>query len=144
MSKIVRVYRSSQESINVICPNGKPLIFQNHEFSTDDPSDIAYLEREIALRHPHITFKEETDANRPSPAEALESVIEKEVARRLANMNPSNDMGTYATGPIKPASSTDIQDAAAGGHGANLAARLRASMVNSTPADPVKVVQIQE
>ena len=59
------------------------------------------------------------------PIQALRAKIEAQIrAEMAAATDLSNDRGTTEPTVLKPASSTDIMDAAAGGSGVGLAARL--------------------
>lgn len=133
----LRVYRSTIPSVNVIMPNGKPLIFQNGYFYTDNEQDIAYLDYEIKLGHPHIYINPdqvEIQSEDLDPVNALkkgvvakmtrEELVAALQAKEAEAINPANDLGKSDQSSVKPASTQDIAPAAAGGSGVALTARL--------------------
>ena len=59
------------------------------------------------------------------PIQALRAKIEAQIrAEMAAATDLNNDRGTSEVEKLKPSSSTDVMDAAAGGSGVGLAARL--------------------
>jgi hypothetical protein len=125
---LARIYKAHLPSVNYVFTNGKPAIFVAGKFATTVASEIEELDREIAAGHPHIYIDEnerEVPAETIDPIAALRAQIEAEIrATMAAATNPNNDMGSTTPEPLKPASSADISDAAGGGSGAGLAARL--------------------
>jgi hypothetical protein len=125
---ILKLYKSTIPSINFILGNGKPCIFVNGRFATDIESEISALDYEIKLGHPHIRVDDAEptiDSDMVDPMEVLRAKMRAEIiAEMAAATNPDNDMGTSTPGVLKPANSTDVAPAVAGGSGAGLAARL--------------------
>lgn len=132
------VFRSSLESVKYLMPNGKELIFRFHQFLTDVEAEVTQLKEEIAGKHPYLSYEGEQDIYVKSPNEVIEALVNKEVERRLAALNPSNDMGKSEQGKLMAANSSNIAEAAAGGTGLNLAA-LRATLANKPIEAPVAV-----
>lgn len=122
------IFKARIPSVNYIFKNGKPAIFVQGRFATDIAAEIEELKSEIAAGHPHIFIDEneaEIDSNLINPIQALRAQIEAELrAEMAAATNPANDMGSTTQEPLKPANSQDIAQAAGGGSGAGLAARL--------------------
>lgn len=125
---IAKIYKATLPSVNYIFKNGKPAIFIQGKYATAVVAEIAELDDEIALGHPHIFVdpnEAEIDSNALSPIEALTAQIRAQlVAEMQAATDPSNDMGTSTQGALKPASTSDIAAAAVGGSGEGLSARL--------------------
>lgn len=125
---IAKVFKSAIPSVNYIFGNGKPAIFVNGKFATTIESEIAELENEIRLGHPHIYIDEnekEIDSSAIDPISSLRAQIEKEIMDKMAAAtNPENDMGTSEQEKLKVATSADVAQAAQGGSGTSLAARL--------------------
>lgn len=125
---IMKVFKAALPSVNYVFRNGKPGIFIQGKFCTDVQSEIDELEDEIAKGHPHIYIDKaeaEIDSSIVDPIQALRAKIEAEVrAQMAAATDPANDMGATTQGPLKPASSADVMEAAQGGSGVGLAARL--------------------
>lgn len=126
--KLATIFKARIPSVNYIFKNGKPAIFIQGKFTTTVQSEIDELNAEIEANHPHIYIDENEatiDANLVNPIEALREQIKAELmAEMAAATNPANDMGTTTQEPLKPASSQDIAQAAVGGSGEGLAARL--------------------
>jgi hypothetical protein len=114
--------------MNYIFKNGKPATFVSGRFITDIPSEIAELDEEVAAKHPFIFIdpaEKEIDSEKLDPMAGLrERIIAEYLARQAEVTNPTNDMGSTKQEPLKPASTLDIAQAAEGGSGAGLAARL--------------------
>lgn len=125
---ILHVYRASLPSMNYIFKNGKPATFISGRFTTDLEEEIAELDAEVKARHPFIYIDPEEvtiDSEKLDPMSGLRERIIAEYLARLAEVtDPNNDMGKSESGPIKPASTADISQAAQGGSGVGLAARL--------------------
>jgi hypothetical protein len=132
MSITLTVFKSHIPSVNVILGNGKPCIFQNGVYRTESENEIQFLNAEIKAGHPHIFVdpNEVTiESDMVDPMNALRAkIIADYVAQQAAATNPANDMGTSDQSQVKPANSTDIASAVAGGDGAarlvNLASKL--------------------
>ena len=127
---IMKVFKAALPSVNYVFRNGKPGIFVQGRYCTDIEAEIAELEDEISKGHPHIYIDKdeaEIDSNAVDPIAALRAKIEAEVrAQMAAATDPTNDMGSTTQEPLKPASSADVSEAAQGGSGVGLAARLMA------------------
>ena len=109
------------KSFNMFTESGRPIVFVNSMFQTDDPDLVAYLENQIKQRHPDIYV----DPNEPTfnpekydPRAAMRRSIMLELAQQgllRAAGDPNRDMGSSVQGPLKATSSTDIAPVAAGG-----------------------------
>ena len=126
--QLATIFKARIPSVNYIFKNGKPAIFISGRFATPIQSEIDELKAEIEAGHPHIYIDADEptmDAELISPIDALREKIRAELmAEMAAATNPSNDMGTTTQEPLKPANSQDIAQAATGGSGEGLAARL--------------------
>lgn len=113
-----RFYRSVAPSMVYIFGNGKPCIFVRGRFSTDNSKEIAELDNEIALGHPHIRkmTEEEIAEHVTTPEDALLALREQIIAEYIATQ-PGRDMGTSAAGPVRPSNSDSVAVAMAGGSG---------------------------
>jgi hypothetical protein len=134
----LRVYKATMPSVNFIMPNGKPVIFVNSVYYTDNEQEIATLDYEIKQGHPHIfidSTQKEIESEDLNPMVALkkgvvaqmtrEELVAALQAKEAAAIDPSNDMGTSDQSSVKPASTQDVAPAAAGGSGASLTASLK-------------------
>jgi hypothetical protein len=123
---MLRVFKAHLPSVNYIFRNGKPAIFVNGRYATDMPSEIQELEEEIGFGHPHLYIdadEKEVDSAQVDPIAALTDRIRaKLIAEMAVATDMSNDMGETKQEPLKPASSSDVAPAAAGG--GPIAARL--------------------
>lgn len=124
----LRVFKATLPSVNYIFKNGKPAIFVQGKFCTDVPAEIAELDEEVANHHPIIfidSAEREVDSAAVDPISALrEKIIAEYKASMATATSPDNDMGESVQGALKPASTQDVVEAAAGGSGAGLAARI--------------------
>lgn len=133
----LRVFKSTIPSVNFILPNGKPIIFQQGVYYTDNEQDISHLDYEIKQGHPHIYVDpemREIDSEMLDPVKAMQKKVlgrmtREELLAALAEVDanaidPSNDRGTSDQSPVKPANTQDIAPAAAGGSGSSVTARL--------------------
>lgn len=127
-SVLLHVFYSTLPSVNYIFKNGKPAIFIDKVFRTAIESEIAELTQEVADGHPHIYIKEDektVQSDMLDPMNVLRERFFKEFqAQQAAAVNPENDMGTSTQEALKPASTQAIAQAAAGGSGSALTARL--------------------
>lgn len=127
---MLRVYKSTMPSMSVILANGKPCIFVNGYYRTDNPMEIGTLDSEVKAGHPHIFIdpnEVEVDSTLVDPMAALRHKIieEYKASQEVAAGDPNRDMGTSdQTTRLNVSTSKDIADAAAGGSGMPLAARL--------------------
>ena len=131
---MLRVFKSTLPSVNYIFGNGKPAIFINGVFRTDIANEIFALEEEVKQHHPHIYIdpkETEIDSELVDPMNALRAkIIAEFVATQAAATALTNDRGTSDQSGAKPASTTDVASAAAGGSGAQLLANVAALVKN--------------
>lgn len=124
----LRVFKSTIPSVNYIFGNGKSAIFVNGVFRTDIPAEIQALEYEVTQHHPHIYIDEkerEIDSELIDPMNALRAkIIADYVANQAAATALNNDRGTSDQSGAKPANTSDVASAAAGGSGAQLLAAI--------------------
>lgn len=133
----LRVYKSTFPYINFVLPNGKQLIFQNGHFYTDQENEIAILDQEIKLGHPHIFVDPqnmEVDSEDIKPGAAakknvLAQLTREELIAQLQKLeseavDPKNDLGESQQKSVNPTTTVSIAQAAAGGSGSQIAARL--------------------
>ena len=123
------VFKSSLPSINYIFKNGKPAIFINGAFRTDVDWEIGELTNEVKLGHPHIYIDKNevtVDSAMLDPMAQLRARIIAEEAEKIraAAGNPDRDMGTSEQQKLNVGTTRDIAEAAVGGSGTSLAARL--------------------
>ena len=116
-----RVYRAMLASCHYLFSNGKSAVFVNHFYSTKNAAEIQQLDYEIENGHPHIRKAAEQEAAQylETPEDTynnLKAHFFREFLKQY-NLDPNTDMGTYQNGPVKPASSSDVAVAAAGGSG---------------------------
>lgn len=127
-------FQATYPSINYIFRNGKPAIFVAGKFVTDVQKEIDELREEIAAGQPHIrecTPEEIKVAGVPG-GDLMTGLKEKFFQEFLADQKKAAMQqaeaaikgSEYEQGEVKPASSSDIANAAAGGSGADLAAQL--------------------
>lgn len=126
---ILKIYKSRLMSVNVVLASGKICSFVNGYYRTKNESEIGTFDAEIANGHPHIYIdphESEVDESLVDPMAALRhKIIEEYKASMAAATNPDNDMGSSdQSGKINAATSRDVAEAAAGGSGASVAARL--------------------
>lgn len=127
--KMLRIFKSRMSSIQTILPNGKPVPFINGMHTTDDPYTIAYLDQMVMDNHPQIyidTNDFEVDSGLVDPSEALKDKIIRDYLREQEVINnPNRDMGaTDQTMKLNVGNSQNIAEAAAGGSGLSMSARL--------------------
>jgi hypothetical protein len=124
----LKLFKACLPSVNYVFRNGKPGIFVNGRYATSIPEEIEELTAEINAGHPHLFIdaeESEIDSEKVDPIQALRASIEKEIrAQMAAATNPENDMGESAQGPVVPTNTNNIAQAATGGSGVALAARL--------------------
>ena len=122
------VFKSTIPSVNYIFANGKPAIFQQGVYRTTIDWEIQELEKEVKNGHPHLYLDEnekQIDSEMVDPMNALRAkIIAEFLDAQSKAVNPANDMGSTTQEPLKPANSRDVADAAAGGDGNQLTARL--------------------
>lgn len=144
MSTILNIYKSHLASVNVIMPNGKVLHFVNGVYRTSFPDEVAFLNAEVAARHPHIwidPMEETVDSELVDPMAMLRHTIEQEILAKynIVAGDPNRDLGTTPQNlPLNVTTTKDIADAAAGGSGLSMSARL---MQLQTPNAAVLAVQ---
>jgi hypothetical protein len=128
----LHIFKSTLPSVNYIFGNGKPAVFQQGRYLTDQEEEVATLQYEIKKGHPHI-FQDPAELTVESdmldPMVALKAKVREQVLAELAEeaaraIDPKRDMGTSNQSQVKPASTKDIAVAAAGGSGAALVSSL--------------------
>lgn len=118
-----RVYRSMIPSCHYLFSNGKSAIFINHFYVTKNEAEIQALDAEIAGGHPHLKHasEEEVAGQLSTPEDQYNSLKEHFYRQFLKEQGlaaeDKGDMGTYENGKVRPASSSDVAVAAAGGSG---------------------------
>lgn len=127
--KLLRVFKTTMQSMSTILPNGKPVPFINGRYCTDVEYDIAHLDAAVTGGHPHIYIDPqdfEIDAGLVDPQEALrEKIIQEYLASQAAAIDPNRDMGqTDQNLKLNVGNSANIADAASGGSGLAMNARL--------------------
>jgi len=129
---IARVFKSQVQSIKYIFKNGKEAPFVFGKYYTDNATEIAELEQEIALGHPQIFIdseEKEVDTEKMDPLSRLrEKIIAEYLEEQAKQLDPSNDFGNTLPQSVKPASSSDVAAASAGGAGSSAAAKLFAKV----------------
>lgn len=110
-----KVYRHSMPSAKMFLKDGTPIIFVNHRFITDDPEKQAELDKEVARKHPNLTY-EDYHSDMDNPMAALrKQIIEAEAeAIAAAAHNKLRDMGNSNHGNLNVQSTTDLAPVAAG------------------------------
>ena len=133
---LLNVFQSTFPSINYIFGNGKPAIFQGGYYRTAIQWEIDELDNEIRMGHPHISRPTDESARVVSsdmidPMDILRAkIIAEYEAKKVVDASGDRDMGTYVAPALKPASSKDVAEAAAGGSG--LSSSGAAALVNLT------------
>lgn len=127
--KMLRVYKCTFMSTSYLMPDGKPCIFVNGVYRTDSPKEIAQFDEMIAGGHPHFYVdpaEREVDSALIDPMAAMKHrIIEEYKAQMAAATDPNRDMGTSDQSmKLNVATTRNIEEAAAGGSGSALAARL--------------------
>ena len=108
------------QSVNFLFTNGKAAVFQFGKFMTDNPDEAAALDAEIKNGHPHI-YRPANESERTVQSDALDpmsmlraklraEIIAEERAINAAAVNPANNMGTSAAGPVVPSGSNDFSE----------------------------------
>lgn len=92
--QVLKLYKSSIVSCQMIMENGKYIYFKNSRYATCDEAEIEYLDKEIKAKHPHIFV----DSNESSITAAvhndpLAEIKKKAVEEYLKSLEPK-DMGT--------------------------------------------------
>lgn len=145
---ILKVFKCHLQSANVVLPSGKFCVFVNGVYRTKDEGEITFFEREVVTGHPHLYIdpnESEVDETLVDPMAMLRhKIIEEYKASMAAAAGDQNrDMGTSdQTQKLNVANSQNVQEAAAGGSGLQLAARLvnlqkPSGAVLTTPQVPV-------
>lgn len=127
---ILRVYKCHLLSVNVVLPSGKFCVFTNGYYRTKEEGEIAFFDREVALGHPHIYIdphESEVDESLVDPMAMLRHKIieEYKASMAAAAADPNRDMGSSDQSmKLNVGTTRDIAEAAAGGSGAPIDARL--------------------
>lgn len=120
MAKTLHVFLSSMQSVQYLFSNGKVAGFQFGKYMTDSESEAAALNAEIAAGHPVIS-RPINESERTIQSDALDpmsmlkaklraEIIAEELLKNATAVNPQNDMGTSATGPVIPSGSSDFSE----------------------------------
>lgn len=123
----LHVYKCHLQSVNVVLPSGKFCVFVNGVYRTDDEGEIAFFDREVAMKHPHIyidPLEKEVDSELVDPMAMLRhKIIEEYKAAQLAAAgDPDRDMGSSDQNmKLNIGNTRDIAEAAAGGSGVQAA-----------------------
>lgn len=92
---VLKLFKSAMPSCQYIMPNGKYLYFVKGKFATDDPEEIAELEKAIKARHPHIFVDaKESEITATKMNDPLAEIKAKAIAEYLAQQAAGKDFGT--------------------------------------------------
>ena len=116
---MLKVFKSTIPSVNVVLGNGTICVFVNGRYCTDNEMIIATLENEVRMKHPHIYIDKdevEIDSELMDPEKAMRHrIIAEYLADQARATNPDNDFGTSdQSTKINAANSRDIAPAAMG------------------------------
>ncbi len=129
-----RLYKSTFKFGNFIFPTGRVAHFKGGMYVTSDAYEIKELDREISLGHPQIYIDPNArtiSAEQENPMLALKKKFYEEfMAEQAAHLDPTNNLGESAQGPLKPASTTDIAPVTVGQ--STIAARIAAKASGKT------------
>ena len=99
---ILHVFKSRIPSCKFLFKNGKEANFIGGKFMTDNESEIAELQAEVDLRHPHIYVDPEeakVDSERVDPLEQIRmKAVAEYLAKQAAAVATTNDRGNTAQG----------------------------------------------
>ena len=114
-----RVYKSHMDT-SYIFKDGSIAIFRGKRYLTDNTVEIAELDYEILKKkNPYLWIdpaEQEADPTLEDPMEKMKATLFAEWAANLErSLNPKQDAGTYSQGQMKPQSSSDVAETAAGG-----------------------------
>lgn len=102
---IKRVFKCRIPSSKYIFSNGKEANFIGGKYATDVAAEIAALEEDIKLGHPHIYIddsEKEIDTEQMDPIEQIKKkAIAEYLAAQSAALKPSNDRGTTEQGKLQ-------------------------------------------
>lgn len=94
---MLKLFKTRLPSCKFIFPSGKEANFVNGEYATDDNKEIAYLNDEIKLGHPHLYIdskQKEVDSEKRDPIEEIRrKAVEEYINSQAAAIDPTNDMG---------------------------------------------------
>jgi len=140
------IFKNTMPSCNYIFKDGTSAVFVSGRYHTDDPKRIEELAAEVDAGHPHIyvdAAEATVQKEMLDPMNALRAkIIGEYLAAQAAATDPTNDMGKSTQGPVIPANTQDIQQAAAGGAGTPVTERL--VMLAAGAAKVAQVVQTAE
>lgn len=95
---VLKLFKSAMPSCQYIMPNGKYLYFVKGKFATDDPDEIAELEKAIKARHPHIFIdSKESEITATKLMDPLAEIKAKAIAEYLAQQAAGKDFGKSDT-----------------------------------------------
>jgi hypothetical protein len=111
--RVVKLFKTRIPNIGYIFRSGKRAPFLNSRYSTDIPSEIAELEEEISLGHPHIYIDEaELTLDTVEPMEVLRKKFYAEFeAQQKRALDKDNDAGYTEANKIVVATTRSIAEA---------------------------------
>lgn len=102
---IKKVFKCRIPSSKYLFSNGKEANFIGGRYMTDVEAEIAALEGEIKLGHPHIyvdSAEKEVDTEQMDPIEQIKKkAIAEYIAAQTKAINTSNDMGNTEQGKLQ-------------------------------------------
>lgn len=148
---VLKLYKCTLQSCQYVFRSGHVAKFAHGRYATEVPEEIAELDHEVLLKHPNIfidPMEEVVDTDYDPRAEMKKKMREEILAEIAAEHERASgdlgrDMGSSdVNAKFKPASTTDIAPVAAGGDGANIAARLKSLSAAKalSPDDVPKVI----
>ncbi len=100
-----RVFKSSLLSSVYLFKNGNPANFINGEYYTNIEEEVAELENEVRLGHPHIYMdpnRREVDTDKLNPIEEIKrQAVEEYLAKVAAGQGQGKDMGTSLENDVR-------------------------------------------
>lgn len=99
--KMLHQFKSTIPSCKYILSNGKNANFVGGIYRTSLDHEVAELQNEIKLEHPHIEYIGQISADDLDPVAVLKrKAVEEYLANQRAAIDPSRDMGTSTPGSI--------------------------------------------
>lgn len=131
----LQLFKCRIPSCSVIFPNGKAAIFVGGRYATKFDNEVAILEDEIALGHPHIYRDPDeltVDSERQDPHSIQVDKIRKDILQEMLQASlEGKDLGTYIQGALNPANSESVSQVVANGGGLSAAQKLALLHVQS-------------
>lgn len=132
----LHVYKNRLPSCHYVFKDGSQATFVNHEFKTANEYEIAQLDKEVKLNHPHIYIdKANAVISKKLDADPMAALREKIRAEILAEQQPK-DMGSNIVQDgtqLKPSSTADIAPASANGIAQPMPQSLMAALAKNQP-----------